>query len=152
MSIYIRCALCVFWSKMMRFPILTSVADYNLARGDTSDGRTDGRTDGRAGCRTSGRARAGTTRSRLGRGDSMSDLSQLSIENRSRRKAREGGAQGRCDVGWTDWDESPIYGVARNREISPCCCNFVGLQMRRTHIGSRPIQSYLLTWTDGRLY
>ena len=30
----------------MRFPILTSVADYNLARGDTSDGRTDGRAGG----------------------------------------------------------------------------------------------------------
>ena len=80
----------------MRFPILTSVADYNLARGDTSDGRTDGRMVGREGCRTSGRA--GTTRSRLGHGDSMSDLSQLSIENRSRKKAREGG-RGRCDVG-----------------------------------------------------
>ena len=76
------------------------------------------------------------------------------IHRESFKKESERGWQRRCDVGWTDWDESPIYGVARNREISPCCCNFsfgrVGLQMRRTRMDSRPIQSYLLTywWTS----
>ena len=82
-----------------RFLIFKSVVDYNVAGGDTSDGRTDSRAGGRA----VGRTGAGV----LGCGDSMSDLSQLSIENRLRKQERPSARAGRGEeMMWNERTET----------------------------------------------